>query len=121
MTNLEQEFEIFKRRTPKSLAALESAKNYLPLGVGSNFRVYPPYPIFAARAKGGHLWDVDGNEFVDHGLCFGALMAGHCHPKVVAAVEERLQLGTMWGMPDELTEQLARLVVDRFPVEKVRF
>jgi glutamate-1-semialdehyde 2,1-aminomutase len=48
-------------------------------------------------------------------------MAGHCHPKVVAAVQERLELGTMWGMPDELSEVMARLIVDRFPVEKVRF
>jgi glutamate-1-semialdehyde 2,1-aminomutase len=121
MTTLEQELETFKRRTPKSLAALERASDYLPLGVGSNFRVYPPHPIFAARAKGGHLWDLDGNEYVDHGLCFGALMAGHCHPKVVEAVQARLELGTMWGMPDELSEELAREVVARFPVEKVRF
>jgi glutamate-1-semialdehyde 2,1-aminomutase len=121
MTNVEREFETFIQRTPKSLAALKSAEHYLPLGVGSNFRVYPPHPIFAHHAMGGHLWDVDGNEYVDFGLCFGSLMAGHCHPKVVAAVQRRLELGTMWGMPDELSEQMAREIVARFPVEQVRF
>src|SRR5262245_46494644 len=121
MTNLEKEFEVYRGRTRKSLAALESADEVLPLGVGSTFRVYPPHPIFAKRAIGGHLWDVDGNEYVDFGLCFGSLMAGHCNPKVTAAARERFELGTMWGMPDELSEEMARLVVDRFPVEKVRF
>jgi glutamate-1-semialdehyde 2,1-aminomutase len=121
MNTLEGELEVFKQRTRKSLEALTRAVEYLPLGCGSNFRAYSPNPIFADHAHGGHLWDVDGNEYIDFGLCFGALMAGHCHPKVVAAIQSRLERGTMWGMPDELSEELAREICSRFPVEKVRF
>lgn len=121
MNNLERELETFKGRTRKSLEALNRASEVLPLGCGSNFRAYPPHPVFADHARGGRLWDVDGNEYIDFGLCFGALMAGHCHPKVVAAIESRLERGTMWGMPDELSEELAREICSRFPVEKVRF
>ena len=54
-------------------------------------------------------------------LCFGALMAGHCHPAVVAAVQERLVTGTMYGMPHTLEYDLADEICQRFPVEQVRF
>jgi glutamate-1-semialdehyde 2,1-aminomutase len=118
---LQQEIEIFKRRTPSSLNAHERALTSLPLGVGSNFRIYDPYPIFVRDAQGGRLRDLDGNEYIDFNLCFGALMAGHCHPAVVRAVEERLRLGTMFGMPHELEAELAEEICARFPVEQVRF
>jgi glutamate-1-semialdehyde 2,1-aminomutase len=93
----------------------------MPLGVSSNFRSYEPYPLFIARAQGGKVWDLDGNEYVDFNLCFGALMAGHCHPAVMKAVQQRLELGTMFGMPHEMERELAEEICARFPVEQVRF
>lgn len=118
---LHQEVETFKKRTPKSHAAHERAKKVVPLGVGSNFRAYDPYPLFISKAKGGRIWDLDGNEYLDFNLCFGTLITGHCHPKVADAIRSRMDLGTMWGMPDELTETLAKEIVSRFPVDLVRF
>jgi glutamate-1-semialdehyde 2,1-aminomutase len=118
---LQGEIERFEKRTPRSRAAHRAALERLPLGVGSNFRIYEPYPIFVRDAYGARLRDLDGNEYLDFNLCFGALMAGHCHPAVVRAVEERLKTGTMFGMPHELELELAAEICARFPVEQVRF
>ena len=118
---LRAEIETYARRTPRSALALKKAAPRLPLGVGSNFRTYEPHPIFVRDGHGGKIRDLDGNEYIDHNLCFGALMAGHCHPAVVRAVEERLRLGTMFGMPHDLEIELAEEICARFPVEMVRF
>ena len=77
---LQQEIETYEKRTPRSKAAHTRAEGALPLGVASNYRAYDPYPIFVRDGKGGHIHDIDGNEYIDFNLCFGALMAGHCHP-----------------------------------------
>jgi len=112
----------FAARTQKSKAALENGKKYLPLGVTSNFRYYPPHPAFVREAKGGRFWDLDGNEYLDHNLSFGVLMAGHSHPAVIQAVAERFDRGTMYGMPYELEQKLAEELVSRFPaIELIRF
>jgi len=118
---LKKEIETYENRTPQSRQAHEHALKRLPLGVGSNFRIYDPYPLFVRDGKGGRIHDVDGNEYIDFNLCFGALMAGHCHPAVVKAVEERLRTGTMYGMPHTLELELAEEICARFPVDEVRF
>jgi glutamate-1-semialdehyde 2,1-aminomutase len=118
---LRSEIETYQKRTGRSREAHERAARRLPLGVGSNFRAYEPYPIFVRDAKGARIHDLDGNEYIDFNLCFGALMAGHCHPAIVRAVEERLRLGTMYGMPHELEWELAEEVCSRFPIDQVRF
>jgi glutamate-1-semialdehyde 2,1-aminomutase len=118
---LQHEIEVFEKRTPKSLAAHQKALGSLPLGVGSNFRIYEPYPIFVRDALGVQMHDLDGNDYIDFNLCFGALMAGHCHPAVVRAVEARFKTGTMYGMPHELEAELAQEICARFPIQQVRF
>jgi glutamate-1-semialdehyde 2,1-aminomutase len=118
---LQQELSTYQERTPRSREAHKRAAERIPLGVASNYRAYDPYPLFARSAKGGHLHDIDGNEYIDFNLCFGALMAGHCHPAVIRAVEEKLATGTMFGMPHELEWELAEEICKRFPVEMVRF
>jgi len=121
MAWLEKEIQRYLERTPKSKRAHQAAMEHLPLGVGSNFRAYEPYPLFVDSAVGAQLWDLDGNEYLDHNLCFGALMAGHSHPAVVRAVSERIQRGTMFGMSTELDAALGREIKARFPVDQVRF
>jgi glutamate-1-semialdehyde 2,1-aminomutase len=118
---LRKEIEVFEKRTPRSRVAHQKALPRMPLGVASNFRIYDPYPIFVHDGLGVRLHDLDGNEYLDFNLCFGALMAGHCHPAVVRAVEERLKTGTMFGMPHVLEYELAEEICQRFPVEQVRF
>jgi glutamate-1-semialdehyde 2,1-aminomutase len=114
------EMEKFAARTGKSKAALENGRKYIPLGVTSNFRYYPPHPIFVDHASGGRFWDLDGNEYLDHNLCFGVLMAGHAHPEILRAVAQQVEKGTMYGMPYELEQKLAEELCSRFPIERVR-
>jgi glutamate-1-semialdehyde 2,1-aminomutase len=118
---LQKELEVYEKRTPKSRDAHQRAVRRIPLGVASNYRYYPPYPLFVRDGHGGRIHDVDGNQYLDHNLCYGALMAGHCHPAVMQAVEKRLRTGTLFGMPHELELELADEICARYPVDMVRF
>jgi len=118
---LQREIETYERRTPRSREAYQKTAKRVPLGVASNYRFYPPYPISVKEGHGGRIQDVDGNEYIDHNLCYGALMAGHCHPAVMKAVRERLEIGTLFGMPHSMELELAEEICARFPVEMVRF
>src|SRR5258708_27754620 len=91
---LQKEIATYEKRTPKSGEAHKRALERIPLGVASNYRHYEPYPLFVKDGKGSKIHDVDGNEYIDHNLCFGALMAGHAHPAVVKAVTQKLNEGT---------------------------
>ena len=118
---LKKEIATYEKRTPKSAEAHKRALQRIPLGVASNYRAYDPYPIFVKKGEGSKLWDLDGNEYIDHNLCFGALMAGHCHPAVVKAIESALHIGTTFGMPHGMEWELAEEICARYPVEMVRF
>jgi glutamate-1-semialdehyde 2,1-aminomutase len=118
---LQQELATYEKRTPRSKEAHKRAEQRLPLGVASNYRAYEPYPLFVRDGKGGYIHDIDGNEYIDFNLCFGALMAGHCHPAVIKGVQAKLGTGTMFGMPHDLEWELAEEICKRFPVEMVRF
>src|SRR5258707_5439242 len=104
---LQKEFDEFVRRTPKSGEAYKKNLKRIPLGVASNYRAYDPYPIFVKEGQGSHFRDLDGNDYIDHNLCFGALMAGHCHPAVMKAVERRPCTRTMLGMQHSLASAIA--------------
>ena len=118
---LKSEITTYQRRTPRSARAHQHAQTRVPLGVASNYRYYEPYPLFVQEGRGGKICDVDGNEYVDHNLCFGVLLAGHAHPAIVRAVEKSLHIGTTFGMPHELEYLLAEEICARFPVQMVRF
>jgi glutamate-1-semialdehyde 2,1-aminomutase len=118
---LQKELALYEERTPKSAEAHKKAEKRIPLGVASNYRAYDPYPIFVAEGHGSKVLDVDGNEYLDHNLCFGTLMAGHGHPAVVKAIQWALQNGTTFGMPHGMEAELAEEICARYPVEMVRF
>jgi glutamate-1-semialdehyde 2,1-aminomutase len=119
--DLQKELDTFERRTPKSAEAHRKNLKRIPMGVASNYRAYDPWPIFVKEAIGSKFRDLDGNEYIDHNLTFGALMAGHCHPAVMKAVEKRLSTGTMFGMPHDMEWELAEEICNRFPIEMCRF
>ncbi|MGA3177821.1 MAG: aspartate aminotransferase family protein [Candidatus Acidiferrum sp.] len=118
---LQKELALYEERTPKSAEAHKKAQKRIPLGVASNYRAYDPYPIFVAEGHGSKIVDIDGNEYLDHNLCFGTLMAGHGHPAVVKAIQWALQNGTTFGMPHGMEAELAEEICARYPVEMVRF
>jgi glutamate-1-semialdehyde 2,1-aminomutase len=114
----------YKARTKKSAEWFEVASRHLPGGVTGNVKFYPPYPVYLKRAKGSHVWDLDGNDYIDYMLCFGPLILGHAHPKVVDAVRKQLDRdGTqIFGAPHELEVRMAERLKKIFPfADAVRF
>ena len=96
----------------------------MPGGVNSPVRAMGAIgrdPIFIERGEGPHLWDVDGNRYVDWVGSWGPLILGHAHPGVVDAVREAAGRGTSYGAPTKGEVELAAEVVERFAsVEMVR-
>ena len=114
----------YKARTKKSAAWHAEASQHLPGGVTGNVKFYSPYPVYAKRAQGGHLWDLDGNDYVDYMLCFGPLILGHGHPKVLEAMRKQIDRdGTViFGPPHELEVRMAERLKRIFPfADLVRF
>ena len=102
----------------KSLEAFEEAKTLMPGGVNSPVRSYRNVdcnPPFIARGEGAHIFDIDGNEYIDYVLSWGPLVAGHAHPAVVAALAEAAARGTSYGAPTTLESDLVRLVQKAYP------
>jgi glutamate-1-semialdehyde 2,1-aminomutase len=117
----EREKARYGEMTPGSQEATSRAKKVLPLGVGSNLQYFDPHPVVVERARGSHMWDVDGNEFIDYNLGYGSLIAGHSHPTLVKALYEQLELGTLYVTPNPVTAQVAENLCTRFPFDMVRF
>src|SRR5436305_2955827 len=112
----------FRRRTPDSQKIHKRAEFSLPMGVSSSFQAVPPYPLFIDRAVGSHIWDIDGNVYVDFHLGFGSLLVGHSHPLLVEALRDQLGKGSLYSLPCPDTVYLAEEMVRRFaPIEQVRF
>ena len=111
-------------RVDRSRALFEEAKKYIPGGVNSPVRAFKSVgdvPRFIAKAKGSHIWDVDGNEYIDYVCSWGPMILGHAHPSVVEGIKEQAEKGTSYGAPTELEVELAKMIVDLVPsVEKVR-
>ena len=121
MSNLDAITARYVERTRKSREAHDRAKSLLPRGVSSNFRAVDPNPIFVETAVGTTITDLDGNRYLDFGMAFGAMMAGHAHPKVVAAVERQVRRGTLHAMPHRLEAVVAEELRARFGQEQWRF
>ncbi len=117
----ERELARYAERTVGSQAATARARKVLPLGVPSSFQAYDPHPIVVKHASGARMVDVDGNEYVDYDMGFGALFAGHMHPAVRAAVRAQLDDGTLYVTPCELDADVAELLRDRYRLPMWRF
>src|SRR6266852_2104085 len=82
----EQE-RIFVGRQPESARLAAEAREALAGGVTSNWQISRPQPVWLSYGSGSKVYDLDGNEYVDMHGGYGAAMAGHAHPAVVAAVQ----------------------------------
>ena len=106
---------------PNSKVLFERAKRLMPGGVNSPVRAFKPYPFFTAYARGSKLYDVDGNVYIDYCLAYGPLLLGHAHPRIIEAVREQLERGTMYGTPTEAEVKLAELIINIVPcIEMIR-
>src|SRR5262249_15555449 len=108
----------------RSHQAFERACRLIPGGVNSParaFRAVGGNPIYIGRGEGPFLFDIDGHRYLDYVGSWGPLILGHCHPRVVQAVQEALHQGASFGAPTERETQLAELVTQAVPsIEMVR-
>jgi glutamate-1-semialdehyde 2,1-aminomutase len=113
------------RKNAKSAEWFERAQKSLVEGVNSPSRgaaVYSPGPVFLERGRGSHVWDVDGNEYIDFMMSFGALIQGHAHPTLVEVAADAMSNGSHFAAATpaeaEAAERFCRMVPS---AEVVRF
>jgi glutamate-1-semialdehyde 2,1-aminomutase len=110
---------------PRSAEIFERGNKTLVGGVDSPVRAFGAVggsPLVIDHARGTHLYDVDGREYLDYVCSWGALILGHAHPDVVAAVSEQAARGTSYGMTSPLEIELGEKITRAIPsVEMVRF
>lgn len=103
----------------------QKAKNYFPGGVNSPVRAFRSVggtPLFIKKGKGAMLWDADDNCYIDYCCSWGPLILGHANDNVVNAVIDTVQLGSSFGAPTQLENELAELILNNNPyIQKLRF
>ena len=108
----------------KSDELFAAALNCIPGGVNSPvraFRAVGGQPLFVNQAKGAHIRDVDGNQYVDFVGTWGPAILGHAHPKILSALKAAAENGTSFGIPNPFEVTMAKLICSLVPsVQKVR-
>lgn len=109
----------------KSESLFEKAKEYFPGGVNSPVRAFRSVggtPLFIEKGDGCHIWDADGNQFIDFCGSWGPLINGHNNKLVREAIIDAVSSGTTFGAPTRKENELAELILsnNRF-IEKIRF
>jgi len=109
----------------KSAELYEKAKTYFPGGVNSPVRAFKSVygtPLFIQKGDGCHIWDADGNQFIDFCGSWGPLILGHNNAKVREKVTETMQNGMSFGAPTALENELAELILKHNKyLQKLRF
>ena len=112
----------YRDRTPASAGLYARAGSAFPSGIAHDLRRQDPYPPYISHAAGCRKWDADGNEYIDYLGGHGALLLGHGHPAIVAAVQAQVARGTHLGGSHELELAWAERVQQLIPsAERVRF
>ena len=109
----------------RSREIFEKAEKVLVGGVNSPVRAFRSVggePLIIEKGSGQYLYDADGNQLLDYVCSWGAMLLGHAHPAVSAAIAEQARRGTSFGVTTELELQLATLITKAVPfIEKIRF
>ena len=115
----------------RSMQLFSEALKIMPGGVSSNARlwqtayfcpIYTPCTIFAKKAYGSHIWDVDGNEYIDFRLGYGPVILGHGYPAVTREVQKEEKKGTIFALDNELELIVSKQLREMVPcAEMVRF
>ena len=111
--------------TKESEQLYDKAKTLFPGGVNSPVRAFRSVggtPLFIEKGDGSHIWDADGNEFIDFCNSWGPLILGHNHPSVRENIIEAVSHGTSFGAPTRWENRLADLIIENHRyLEKIRF
>jgi glutamate-1-semialdehyde 2,1-aminomutase len=109
---------------PKHRASIEYRKvagRHVAGGVASSWQDSPPHAIFVDRGERNRLWDIDGNEYLDYHLGYGAMVVGHAHPKIVEALQRTAARGTHFAQPTKDLDVIGENLADRFSLPLWRF
>jgi len=111
------------RRLHKSNQHFSKAISKLPLGVSSNFRYWgDDRTIYIERGKGGRIWDIDGNEYIDYRLAYGPTILGYADERVDEAARRGMDIGGVFALATELEFEVAERISNMVPAaELVRF
>ena len=111
------------RSLDKSNAHFKKALGKLPLGVASNFRYWgADKTIYVKRGKGGRIWDIDDNEYIDYRLGYGPAILGYADPRVDEAARAGIEVGGVFALATELEYVVAERISNMVPAaELVRF
>ena len=113
------------RTLDESRSLQKRAEQVIPGGVNSPVRAFRSVgsePPFLVRGEGAHVWDADGNRYIDYVGSWGPLILGHANPEVIEAIIQAARNGTSFGASTPTEAELAALVIEAFPaIEKVRF
>lgn len=115
-------FQRLRERTPKSRAYYERACDLTPLGVTSNARAVDPYPFYLGESEGAHVYDVDGNEYLDFLMGLGPGILGHGHPDVVERVKAQIdRCGSVTAIPNTAAVEVMEKIRELTPsIERLR-
>ncbi|MDX2968126.1 aspartate aminotransferase family protein [Kribbella solani] len=103
-------------RSVRSRELYDRARSVVPGGVVGQGRIYDPYPLYIDRADGAHVWDVDGNRYLDFHSAFGAVLLGHNHERIRTAMETCLrERGVTFAAAHPLEAELAERIVEMVP------
>jgi len=109
-------------KTPESARLASRSRELFPSGITHEARFLEPYGIFVERAQGARKWDVDGNVYIDYFGGHGALLLGHNHPQVLAAIQQAVTRGSHFGANHPFEVAWAEAVRRLMPsAERVRF
>ncbi len=112
----------WREASPASAALAAEAATLLPSGIAHDARHVEPYGPYIAHARGAHKWDVDGRRYIDYFGGHGALILGHSHPAITAAVAEALPEGTQFGANHPREIAWAKAIQRLVPAaERIRF
>jgi glutamate-1-semialdehyde aminotransferase len=108
-----------KLELSKSMSMLEDAYRLTPGGVGGIRRPYNfvvgEYPVFITHGKGGHIWDVDGNEYIDMLCAYGPIILGYVEPEINDAVKVRMDQGFCFSLVQPIQNELEERLADLLP------
>jgi glutamate-1-semialdehyde 2,1-aminomutase len=118
---IEEEEATLEPKHRASIEYIEVARRTVAGGVASSWQASPPHTIYIDHGLGSHIWDIDGNEYADFHLGYGAMVAGHANPTIVAAIEAQARRGTHFAQPTKDLNVIGENLVDRFDLPLWRF
>src|SRR2546422_3268709 len=118
---IEDEEATLEPKHSASIAYRAVAERTVAGGVASSWQDSPPHAIYVDHGVGNRVWDIDGNEYIDFHLGYGAMVTGHAHPRIVEAITKQAPRGTHFAQPTRDLHVIGENLVDRFGLPLWRF